>query len=571
MQCVVFHLADDRYALDARSVVEIIPSVALRQVPGVARHLVGVLDYRGLVVPVVDLGVYLGHAACEPAYATRIVICDVAHEVATRHGAHERESLVGVRAERVVRIEEIDPAQAGSHAGPPSPDRPALGRIVSDAQGLLQMVSVGELLPPRCSARSSGTSPSPGERTEVEPIDRMLRDTLGLEPSTLGTRGADGVVTARMRALGLQDPHRYAALLRTRPAEFEELVARLMVNETWFYRYPDSFAHLGEFACAWLASSPGTTIRILSAPCSTGEEPVSAAIALLQAGLAPAQFQIDALDISPPALQRARAGRYLRRSFRDIGPDDLAPWIQPRGDDFGVASEVLQRIRYAPANLLDADGAALAARGPYHAILCRNLQIYLTDRARQVLLTRLEERLLPRGVLYVGHAELGRVARGRFEALLPLSAFACRPRAVADQARERARRFTPSAPSPEPAPRRRAPSPVPPPPALEPATPLQEARALADRGQVERALGTIERAIRFGRAGADLYHLQAVLLSGASDPRPAREALRRALYLDPSHYASLVQAALLADRDGDAGRARRFRARASRVHQEGDA
>lgn len=148
MQCVVFHIAEDRYALSARSVVEIVPSIPLRRVVGAAEHVLGVFDYRGVVVPVVDLGVYLGHEACRDAYATRILVCDVEQDVAARHDTHNTESLVGVRAERVVRIEAIDPTQAGSHAAPPSAGRPALGRIVNDGEGLLQFVSVRELLAP---------------------------------------------------------------------------------------------------------------------------------------------------------------------------------------------------------------------------------------------------------------------------------------------------------------------------------------------------------------------------------------------------------------------------------------
>lgn len=147
MQCVVFHAADDRYALDARSVVEIVPSICLRPVPGAAEHVAGVFDYRGLVVPVVDMGLYLGGAGCSDAYATRIIVCDVNHDVATRHGEHEAEGLVGVRAEWAIHIEDVDPGQSGSHAGPPSPNRPALGRILTDEAGLIQMVTVRELLP----------------------------------------------------------------------------------------------------------------------------------------------------------------------------------------------------------------------------------------------------------------------------------------------------------------------------------------------------------------------------------------------------------------------------------------
>lgn len=404
----------------------------------------------------------------------------------------------------------------------------------------------------------------------MEPVDRLLRDTLGLEPSSLGTRGADEVVAGRMRALALSDPFHYAALLKSQPEEWQRLVAALMVNETWFFRYPDSFTHLGAFATSIVAAAPTTLVRVLSAPCSTGEEAASAAIALLRAGLEPAQFQIDAIDVSRSALERARAGWYARRAFRDTSPTDLAPWIERVESGYEVAPPVRARITYEEANLLD-PGAAVPPPGRrYHAILCRNLQIYLTDAARRALMDKLSDHLLPEGVLYVGHAELGRITRLGFAPLTPMSAFACQP----------VQATTPAAPPAAPRvapPRRRIPPPRPAPSAAPASPPVAglsshaEARALADRGQTEAARRAIEQAIRFGQADADLYHLQAILAAEDADERYAREALRRALYLDPAHYASLVHAALLAERDGDVGRARRLRDRARRAHGKGEA
>ncbi len=406
----------------------------------------------------------------------------------------------------------------------------------------------------------------------MEPIDRLLRDELGLEPSSLGTRGADEIILGRMRALDLTDPFQYAAVLKRGPEEWQRLVAALMVNETWFFRYPDSFAHLGAFAASIVAAAPATLVRVLSAPCSTGEEAASVAIALLRAGLEPSQFQIDAIDISRPALERARIGRYASRAFRETSPADLAPWIRGGTSGYEVAPQIRARIAYDEANLLDPVAPYPPPNRRYHAILCRNLQIYLTDAARGLLMDRLSDRLLPGGVLYVGHAELGRVTRGGFAPLAPMSAFACQPIGEAAPAAVRQRTDPPRRRPPPP--RRRPPSPLPPPstpaPTREP-TAHAEARALADRGQTEAAKRAIEQAIRFGQADADLYHLQAILVADDAEGRHAREALRRALYLDPTHYASLVHAALLAERAGDAVRARRFRDRAQRAQGKRDA
>jgi chemotaxis-related protein WspB len=162
MRVHVLHLrvGEQRYALPSASVVEVVPAVALRAVPGTPPTVAGLLAYRGRVVPVVDLPRLFGRGAAPSRLSTRIAVCDVDganRPIAERStDAAGRRRLVGVLAERITRVGEVDPDAPGSHPGPRADDLPALGRVTSDEDGLVQLVEVGQLVPADLLARLEG-------------------------------------------------------------------------------------------------------------------------------------------------------------------------------------------------------------------------------------------------------------------------------------------------------------------------------------------------------------------------------------------------------------------------------
>ena len=150
MQAVIFHVGPERFAIDTRSIVEVIPGVAARPIPAAHEALVGVIDYRGHVVPVLDLCRLFGRGDCPVRMSNRILMCDVASSGAASdedEGRREPE-LLGVLAEDVTRVAVLDPEAAGTHPGPETPGVGGLGRILRDGGGLLQLVEVGEIIPP---------------------------------------------------------------------------------------------------------------------------------------------------------------------------------------------------------------------------------------------------------------------------------------------------------------------------------------------------------------------------------------------------------------------------------------
>ncbi len=149
----------------------------------------------------------------------------------------------------------------------------------------------------------------------------------------------------------------------------------MIVPETWFFRYPESFATLAKLATKRLAELNNMrALRILSLPCSTGEEPYSIAMALLDAGLKPHQFKVDGMDVSPLSVDKARRALYGKNSFRgqDIAFRDRH--FIPENDGYRLSARVLEQVRLQVGNLLDP--TLLANEPPYDFVFCRNLLIY---------------------------------------------------------------------------------------------------------------------------------------------------------------------------------------------------
>lgn len=397
----------------------------------------------------------------------------------------------------------------------------------------------------------------------------LLRDAIGLAPAAIGPAAIDRAVRQRMQACRAPDAAAYRALLAATPAELQALIEAVVVPETWFFRDPEAFAALARLA---VASGPGPrpegVLRVLSLPCSTGEEPGSIAMALLDAGLAPERFRIDAMDISARALAVAARGIYGRNAFRggDLAFRDRHFTAVPEG--MRLDARVRDQVRLRHCNIFAA-GVVLDA-GAYDAIFCRNLLIYFDRPTQDRALGVLEGLLAPEGMLFVGPSEAGLLLSSGFASAQWPLAFAFRrpasrpappapPPPVARPAPPRPAR--PAAPHPPPRPSSRPP----PRPAPRPAADLGAAARLADLGQLAEAARLCEAHIRAHGASAEAFTLLGVIRDAGGDPAEAAALYRKALYLDGNHADALSHLALLLDAQGDAAGARRLRDRARRA------
>src|SRR5437016_1154827 len=184
-------------------------------------------------------------------------------------------------------------------------------------------------------------------------IESLLRETMGLDAASIGSALIHRTVRLRMKSLGLKRIEEYRQLLDSSRAEWNELVEAVVVTETWFFRDREPFAALVRLVLEeWLPAHPTAPLRLLSLPCSSGEEPYSLAMALLDAGVPSGRFQIDAADISGRALARARQGIYRKNSFRggDLGFRDR--YFQAGKEGFLLRPEIRHSVNFYEWNVV---------------------------------------------------------------------------------------------------------------------------------------------------------------------------------------------------------------------------
>lgn len=395
-------------------------------------------------------------------------------------------------------------------------------------------------------------------------VAAILARHLGLEVASIGASALRAAIAARSKARGV-GVDGYAALLETGRDELAALVDEIVVPESWFFRDRVPFQHLAQRAARITRS--GKRVRVLSAPCSTGEEPYSVAMAFVDTGIGANLVTIDAIDVSPPLLTAARAGVYRKSSFRGIDERFRTEYFAPRDDDtWTLSDDVRNMVRFRTANLVGVD--FLANEAPYDIILCRNLLIYLTSEARAIVLGRLSALLADDGILVVGHAEALEVIDPRFKGVGVTGSFTYTLRREDEKSKEREK----------PTPTRRAKgnakfipvktvreerTPLPEP--EQPRDLLPEATALANRGELAAAATLVEQHLTTSGADAKAWDLLGTIRQASGDLARAEECFSRALYCDPSLYTALVQLALLLDRRGETKGATQLRARAERA------
>ena len=414
------------------------------------------------------------------------------------------------------------------------------------------------------------------------PITQFLERRIGLDSAVVGEELVAQMVAARMTATGLAVAADYLACLAADPLEQQALCEALTVQESWFFRDEAPFRFLQELAAAPGAPWAARRLRILSCPCSRGEEPYSIVISLLAAGVVPEQFTVVAADVSGPALAAARHGVYGAGAFRGTWAEELRRrYLLPGvGAHYEVPSAMRASVSFVQGNLLDP--AFAAGDAPYDLVFCRNLLIYLTAAARQRAWAALDRLLAPGGWLFVGHAEMMPAVMARFLPGPVPAAFVCRKPLVARSgvaagslpaAANQLRRCRPTMPFLIPV-ASSAPTgggaaatrPTTAPVAAATVTVDEAAavRCLADQGDLAAAVYRCGQWLRRQPASAEAHYLMGTLCAAQNDQLAAETNLKRALYLDSGHGDAMLHLALVLERRGDLTGAARLRRRLRR-------
>lgn len=409
-----------------------------------------------------------------------------------------------------------------------------------------------------------------------EEIIGMLHQAMGFDAAALSPLAVARAVKRRTLQCGQRDEQSYLVYLRASALELSQLVEELVVPETWFFRDGKPFEWLARHVMAeWRPVNPLRPLRVLSVPCSSGEEPYSVVMALLDAGLAPEHISVDAVDISHVALGKARRGVYGRNSFRSAPAGMQERYFDATPQGWKLRDVVKKPVSFIQANLLK--GGFGAERGGYDVIFCRNLLIYFDEPNRVLALSLLEQLLLPQGILLVGHAESAPVLNKWFAPVGVAQTFAYRkllPEALLRPAPRPRRVLLSRPPAAKPAPLRplrrvmeTLGQPVP----LEAMDGLARAQRLADEGRLAEAAVLCETLLREQGPSASVYYLLGLVHDAARDADNAHDFFGKAVYLEPDHSEALINLALLAERQGRPDEARLLRQRAERaVRRRGD-
>ena len=219
----------------------------------------------------------------------------------------------------------------------------------------------------------------------------------------------DKRLSDRIKVTGASSFNNYFAMLRLdEGSELQVLVNLMTTNETYFFREEYQFKSLVNAILPEVVKKKkkGDLIRIWSIPSSSGEEPYSLAIYLLERWAEVDEYNIELLasDIDTRVLKLAEKGIYQKRSLQYLPPELVEKYFtQLNATDFQIAQTIRDSVAFTRVNVTDA--AQTRSYRDFDIIFCRNLLIYFDDMSRREAADTFYDALVPGGFICLGHSE----------------------------------------------------------------------------------------------------------------------------------------------------------------------
>lgn len=411
-------------------------------------------------------------------------------------------------------------------------------------------------------------------------IQTLLEKITGLSDKAIVPTLMEKAFQNRMSAVNIKDMAEYALYLSTHQEEIDELIELLAITETWFFRNEASFEFLKNHVQSLADSTNNNNkLRILSIPCSTGEEPYSIVMTLLNMGIK--DFHVDAVDISERVIRRAGTGIYLQGAFRGKMIEHHRHFFRKNNDYYKILTSVKSNVHFRKGNILD---EKLLKNSPaYDIIFCRNLLIYFSDPAKHQALKNIDQALGPKGILFLGHAEHEPLRNSDFEWIAPPRAFACQRKTISkipadtDKNINMDKKLYLNNNSPPDIPVR---SQVQAKPRLidnlskplrntalvqKEKNLLKTACLLADRGSLDEAFKKCNEYLNKNPADVHAHFLMGMIYQSVENYQESEKFLNKTIYLAPDHCDAMEQLALIAEHRGESAKSKQLRQRIRRI------
>lgn len=234
--------------------------------------------------------------------------------------------------------------------------------------------------------------------SDVLPVAEYFKDETGITFDKQMTI-LKNKVTTFCRQRGIHSFIKLLEVIRFNPSIKQALIDHLTTNETFFYR---EFKQIEELVQA--VKQVGVNVDILCAPCATGEEPYSIAIALLEAGISENSFHIIGIDINSDALDKAKEAIYKERNIRNLSDQIINRYFIKKDNLYILENKIKSKVTFMILNLFDSSFKNI---GKFDYIFSRNMLIYFDKETRQKAKGILEGlRKNPNQEIYFGHADL---------------------------------------------------------------------------------------------------------------------------------------------------------------------
>lgn len=255
------------------------------------------------------------------------------------------------------------------------------------------------------------------EKEEIIPLEEevfrlmrdFVRDYCGIYFDDDSRYLLEKRLSRRVRTLhfsNFREYYRYLLYHKNREEELASIIDIITVNETYFFREQNQLKTFSEEILPELKdiNKDKKRLRVWSAGCSTGEEPYTIAILVLEKGYFHNwNIEIFGSDINQRVLQTARSGIYRKNSFRATEPYFLRKYFREEDNISRISDNVKQYVNFSHLNLLDPFKVKLV--GTVDVIFCRNVLIYFDYPSRKKVIDMFYERLADGGYLLLGHAE----------------------------------------------------------------------------------------------------------------------------------------------------------------------